>query len=208
MDKRSVNSGFQQMDWVELGVSADHHKLFILQWFELFADDSLDTWQVRTSNVLSLLREVEETIEVSISDYGPAQAALPDLVKEALNSIDRDLVVKKHFPFVRAALEELGSQLQSTSAQQKALESIGRRARVVREAVQRTYRGLLIADLRELLMADGKRREDQLNLTMSLATELAAAGFSTHHLRAVRELLCEPKAPFAERFDALRSTSW
>ena len=220
----------EPVDWTASGVSAPHQQVFVLQWIELFDETSLDTWQVRVNNVRTLLHEIEQVARVALTDYGPAQFAIPELIDEAIGSIDRDIVIREECPYVRLDLEEMkrdsGRSIgrksagegngKPTSSDQRArevdrvpegdserLEAVARRARVLRERVSRIYRPSLIKRLREVLGGDGKRREDQLNLTMSLATDFAALGFSVQHLRAATTVLLNPDSDFLSRFDDL-----
>ncbi len=83
----------QPVDWTLADISEPHHRLFVLQWGELFGEDSLDTWQVRTSNVLSILAEIEEVTRVARTEHAPVQAALEPLLVETLSVLQRDLVI-------------------------------------------------------------------------------------------------------------------
>jgi hypothetical protein len=185
--------------------------LFVLQWREIFGEDFLDTWQVRSSNLLSILREIEDVARVARIDHAPAQAALPALLNEAVASIARDVAIGSAFPFCKDALIELrkdsstGNPADGPLAGSR-LEDIARRCRVLREQVGRTYRDEVIQRLRSLLQDDGKAKEDQLYLTMNLATDLATGGYSLQHLRTVGEELTRGSQPFIERFDQLVSS--
>lgn len=187
-------------------ITEPHHRLFVLQWGELFGEESLDTWQVRTSNVLSILEEVEEVTRVARTEHAPVQAALEPLLAEALGVLQRDLVVAQCFPFCNAELTELRSEVVHDGAlSAPKLEDIARRARVLREQLSRSYRQEAIRLLRALLASDGTKKEDQLYLTMTVATELAREGFTLQHLRAVGDGLVRAGRPFLERVDELFS---
>lgn len=211
----------EPIDWTQAGVKEPHHQLFILQWAELFSEESLDTWQVRTSNLLTLLKEIEQACRVATLEFGPARYAIPELIDECLSSIERDLVLKEECPYVRQELSEmagdLGSRPEVDGRRSKEerdassvpdatrLKAVERRAGVLCERVRRIYRPAIIKKLRALLSGDGKQKEEQLLLTMSLATELSAQGFSVQHFRAVGDLLLQGPAGFLERFDNLVS---
>jgi hypothetical protein len=212
----------QPVDWRTAGIEKEHHRLFVLQWQELFRADSLDTWQVRTSNVLSILAEIAEVARVARLDHGPAAASLPVLLEEALSSIRYDLAVSQAFPFCEDALRTLLADVKANGpagrkkpategtespaeapVRASLLEGIERRCRVLREQIGRNYRGEVIALLRTALNGDGKKKDDQRHLTMSLATDLAASGYSLQHLREVGEDLLRGASPFIERFELL-----
>lgn len=212
----------QHVDWTTAGIDQQHHRMFVLQWQELFGDDSLDTWQVRTSNVLTILAEIEEVARVARLDHGPAAASLPPLLEEALSSIRYDLAVSQAFPFCEHALKALQTDLRANGAagrnrpvtegletaadapaRTSILEGVERRCRVLREQIGRSYRGEVIGLLRSALNGDGRKKDDQRHLTMSLATDLASSGYSLQHLRKVGEGLLQGPPSFIERFDLL-----
>lgn len=195
----------QPVDWSAADIPAAHHRLFVLQWAELFGEDYLDTWQVRTSNIIAILGEIEEVTRVAREDYAPVQAALPSLLDEALGVLERDHVVNRSFPSCREAVALMKRDLSaaSESLPLARLEEFARRSRVLREQLSRRYREDSTRYLRETLSGAGQQNEEQLFLTMTFATELARLGFSLQHLRGVGQGLLIPGRPFLDRFDEL-----
>lgn len=195
----------EQPDWEAADITHPHHRIFVLQWIELFDDASLDTWQVRSTNLLSLLREVEAVAHIAATDHPPTVAALRPLADEAIGSAGRDLVMKGDFPWVAHELDELKKRVNELPERPTlgALESIGRTARVIRERIARDYRQHLLARIRAVLSGPGREKEEQMSLTMSLATALAAEGYSLRHLTGVGELLLNPQEPFLDRVEEL-----
>lgn len=196
----------EAIDWTAADIKETHHQLFVLQWVEVFDEGSLDTWQVRSSNLLSILAEIEDVARVASFDHAPAQGALAPLLDEAIGCIERDLVAMLDCPYLREELQEMktGVGLAGGSiADIPRLEAMGRRARVLRERVGRVYRVKLLGRLRAMLAGSGREKEEQLYLTMSLATELASQGYSLQHLRQLVDVLLEPRLDFVARFDLM-----
>lgn len=220
----------EPIEWSVAGITKAHQQLFVLQWIELFAEGSLDTWQVRVHNVRSLLAEIEEVSSVALTDFAPARLALPDLIDEAVGSLARDVVIREECPYVRQDLIEMRQLFgpprapigererretkvapaareqvpdRPFEADNEKVETIARRARVLRERVSRAYSKSVVRRLRELLAGDGQKKEEQIDLTMTLATEFSARGFSLQHLRAAASVLTEGPSDFLERFDSL-----
>jgi hypothetical protein len=46
-------------DWAEWGILDECHQFFCLHWAELFDPQTPDTWQVRSCNIKTILRELE-----------------------------------------------------------------------------------------------------------------------------------------------------
>lgn len=191
----------QTPDWAKLNVPSESHRLLVLQWDDLFSEEGLDTWQVRTSNIRTLLEEFVEATRVA-EGHAPHRHALVDLTAEALDALERDEVVRQHYPFLRGALQKLAH---STSASEPSFPECRRQATVLLGRL-RGYRDHVLADLREVLQAeDAQEKERQLRLTMTLATEFAASGHSLPHLKEAGGLLISSAKPFIERFDDLVS---
>ena len=52
-------------EWAQWSIQEDLQKFLTLLWVELFGESTLDTWQVRTSNVRTLLQELIEAVTVA-----------------------------------------------------------------------------------------------------------------------------------------------
>lgn len=200
--RRKPPFGALAYDWTQLGVPLQHHRLFVHHWDDLFSEVGLDTWQVRTSNVRTLLQEFVQATQVA-EEYPPLTSALEDLIAETLGALERDEVIRRHYPFFRSALTELESMAKGGSRQ--SLSDCRRKATVLLGRID-DYRNHAISDLRTILRDEGsKEKERQLRLTMAVATEFVASGYSLRHLKSAGELLRASKKPFVERFDDLVS---
>ena len=184
--------------WDEVGVEKEHHRVFVLQWDDLFSETELDTWQVRTSNVQTILDEIDQTAEIA-QEVETYRHHLPGLAQEALLIARHDPVLEARYPFVRPTLEELVKDKENF----RDLGHVRRQAAVLRGRLH-DYEANLEADLRALLAHEGgKEKQKQIRLTTGLATSLAAKGHSLTHLRAAGEVLRESSIPFPSRFDQL-----
>lgn len=143
--RRRRQFGAHAHNWSSLGSEHGYHRLLVLHWGDLFSDEGLDTWQVRTSNVRTLLEEFVHATRVA-EDHAPHRHALVDLIDEALNALERDEVVREHYPFLRAALQELGEKVGSGAP---SLGDCRRRATVLLGRM-RDYRDHALADLRSV----------------------------------------------------------
>jgi hypothetical protein len=187
------------INWTKVGVQLEHHRLLVLQWNDLFSEEGLDTWQVRTSTVRTLLEEFIEATRVA-EDHLPHRHALVDIAAEALNALERDEVAKEHYPFLRPSLQELAEKV---GTGEPPLADCRRRATVLLGRL-RDYREHALAGLRTALKReDAKEKERQLRLTMTVASEFVAAGHSLQHLKTAGELLSAGGKSFTERFESL-----
>jgi hypothetical protein len=203
-------------DWQSWGITAEHHKLFVLVWAELFGEDTPDTWQTRTSNIRTILAELLEVLTVS-EHHDRYRHNIPSLLAEALQIVGQDPIALSEFPFIRPYLETV-SKKQSAKANDASTDTAPAHAvasnkdiAALRHQVQvmlghlTTYRAKLVASLRRLLEAGASKENDRLSkLTLALATDLASIGHSTLHLRESLSVVLDPSEPiFAKRFDRL-----
>src|SRR5690554_1520868 len=96
----------------QAGIFNELHKLFVLVWNELFHEQSLDSWQVRSANIRTILSEIVDTVEIAQS-YPPFRHNLKALLSEAIGLTAIDPVVGKHYPFVRSYLESAAKTLKN-----------------------------------------------------------------------------------------------
>lgn len=187
-------------NWDLLDIREDQHRLFLLLWRQLLDDATPDTWQVRSTNVLSLLGEIESVAHIALTEHMPSVAALPRLVEEVKANVRRDHVISEEFPWFQGVLAQLETQTQQLGEGNRAhIEAVSRTARVARERVARTYRANLESHLLKAL-DDSQAKERVLDLTVSFASLLVLEGASLSHLRAVgRECLENAARKFSER---------
>jgi hypothetical protein len=200
-------------EWKNAEISSELHKFFVLLWWELFDEHTLDSWQVRSGNVRTILQEILESIRVA-EDHAPFRHNVPHLLQEALSSCDLDPVFRTHFSFAKQYLTrgrtDSGAKVPADpnsrrdAAQQDELASTASLVRIVLDRSS-DYRQRLIADLRGVLSsASDKEKEQVARLTLSLATELSVTGYSTPYLRQVSKRLLDPSlGHFVQRFDSL-----
>jgi hypothetical protein len=189
-----------EIDWVALGTLSEQHQLFVLAWRQLLDDATPDTWQVRSTNVLSLLRELEAIAVVALMEHEKSAVALAPLLKELKACVARDHVVSSRFPWFESAQGDLTRRVEALGAEKRpGLEEIARQARVAHKRMSRSYRPALEELLVQALDAP-KEKQRLLDLTLSWATFLVLEGFSLTYLRSAgRQCLENPLMPFNAR---------
>ncbi len=181
-------------EWDAFGISAEIHRFFVQLWDGLFDDLVPDTWQVRTCTTSTIIRELLDTIETA-SHHEPFRHDVPILAEESLRTARRDPIIGQRFHFVLRYLERLQANCSN-------LQTASGLCTLVQSGLA-SYREALISRLRELLRETGSKAKGELSaLTLALATELSAAGYSTPYLRGVARAICEdPDPEFLNRLD-------
>jgi len=197
-----------ERDWEEWGVTSEIHKFFILRWQEIFDEETLDTWQVRFSNIRSILDEILNCLEV-VSTVHKYHHNILCLLLEAKTIIANDEVVKKHYPFVGEYLSRLESEYNAKIKNENAVD-VKSFKKVVMVLIGNIsgYQNYLFIMLRKIISSTEPHYKDQLNsLTTLLGTELTNLGYSIHSLRDSFKILTDSGAGnFENRFDKLRDT--
>jgi hypothetical protein len=176
--------------WTAWGVKSDLHRLFCLLWEEMLSDTTLDSWQVRTCNVPTLLAELEQvsTIAQRSDRYKPH---IPPLREELMSALSGDEVAKARVAFLEKELTNDNPQ------------EIARITAVARAHLD-DYGSALASRLRnELAGDDTKKKQDLADLALLFATNLATQPHSLPHLQDAATALRDAKTPdFVDRYDA------
>jgi hypothetical protein len=176
--------------------------MFVLHWQEIFDRRTPDTWQVRTTNFRAILVELIEVIGVCV-EHPLYKHNIPVLLAEARACAKIDPVLNEHFPEALAMLPVDDKVFTGENAGHHQSE-LRRRVQVILGQLQR-YPQVLIQELRTTLSAEDEKPKRRLYyLTMALATEWAAQGYSWSHLSGLTHGLMAPKGGlFIDRFDEL-----
>lgn len=179
--------------WNSAGIVEPIQRFFVLVWSEMFGV-TLDTWQVRTTNVTSALSELVTAVD-RVAEFDGYRHNIPHILEEAEVLSERDPVLKDHYPFVAEYVR----------AMKKHKDQLDRVARTAELLLFRLngYRQTLVRELRTELATPGSTAKERVSkLAMALATDVASAGYSKRYLQATLDhLVAPPQQAFADRFD-------
>ncbi|HZL34155.1 MAG TPA: hypothetical protein VFC78_02525 [Tepidisphaeraceae bacterium] len=188
---------FTENDWLNRGIDNELHRFFLLVWKEIFDELTPDTWQVRTSNILTVLRELIQTVEIA-TEFDGYKYNIPVLLNEAKEMLGVDPVIAKYFPFVTAYLPSATGP----DSFPKDLSALGHTCTVILGAL-RDYHKHAISELRELLLPGNEKEKGLIcRLAMAFAVERLGQGYSIEYLR--RGVDCSIRAArlsFIEKLD-------
>ncbi len=191
--------------WAEWGISEEHHKFFVARWHELFHENTFDTWQVRSTNIHSILEEILLASKV-VEDVHVYHHNISALIEEAENVVKVDSTIKVYFPFVNSYIERIKQAYDEKvkNENNRDLDSFNRLINVLLGNLN-GYKGRVIDSLREVISKRPEKYKISLYyLTMSLAVELRLAGYSITALRSSQDILVDHREPiFIKRLDNL-----
>lgn len=187
----------------DAGITEEAHRFFVLRWKELFDEFTYDSWQVRTTNLQSILHEILESCEVvqKIHSHHPN---IEMLIQEGIGVAKDDCVIKKYFPFSNNYLENLNKiYVENVKNREKFNVAVLERNTRVLLGNLDGYLGYLSQELKDLFKAPGVHYKMELDsLTSYLGVELKNRGYSLDELRnSVKLLLNDEISTFEERAD-------
>ena len=183
-------------EWEKWSIEDECHQFFSLHWTELFDPQTPDTWQVRSCNVKTILRELIDASRMAerVDAY---RGVLRSILDETFAIVKRDAILARYYPFVSDYLESWRKK----EIDEKAVEEIERLAVVVLGNLEGYWKNgvELVAEL--LRKADKGRKKDLYDATMNLAVETVARGRSPNHIRNtfIATVLTPSTKPFLER---------
>jgi hypothetical protein len=175
----------------EWGLDNEAQAFFILRWQDLFDERTYDSWQVRTSNVQTIMAEMLVGLEMARLEP-KSYASLGSLVDEAIEIAKRDLVIRTSFPTVCEMLDGLQRHYKdNTNANNRDLDCLERRTRIISGSL-RKYPFFLTSMIKTRLLNPEKHFKKELyTLTMSHAVWLCSLGYSIPYLRNSWEQLTD-----------------
>jgi hypothetical protein len=178
------------------GLDTEAQLFFVLRWEELFNEYTYDSWQVRTSNLRTILSEMLEVLDMSATSPS-SYSALVALSEEMLEIAKKDIVIREDFSKLLYFLEQTSELIEKNrNDKTRDIDSVRRQIRLVQTFLC-GYREKLLERLNKLLLAPvgslGRNYKIELyGLSMSLAIELASNEFSTAYLRDSWQILIQP----------------
>ncbi len=82
-------------EWSQWNFSFASHRFFILRWFELLDHRTYSSWQVRTSNVTSILHELRDAAKTT-AHVPMHHTNVQPLLEELETVLSYDRVVREH----------------------------------------------------------------------------------------------------------------
>ena len=193
-------------DWRNWGITNEVHKFFLLRLEDIFAENTYDSWQVRTSNIRTILTGIIESCDV-VKKVHHYHHNLKVLLEEAHKIAKNDHILKYSFPFTETYLTKLSGlyENQVKNTEKVNIEPFANLAKVIlgnlsqyRESLQKRIKDHLEKPL------ETKFKIEIYDLALSLGTELLSMGYSTNHCQDCIEKLKDASIPFFhDRFEAL-----
>lgn len=193
-------------DWSQWNVSFPSHRFFILRWFELLDYQTYSSWQVRTSNVTSILHELRDVAETT-ARVPMHHINVQPLLDELETVLSYDRVIRD-----RVAVLEVYSlrlrQLYKTAVKQEKPQGVDEFIRICHVAIAELqgYLDRIFDDLESQLAEENDHSKKSIEkLAMLLAMELKSSGFSREYIHGVsEEILLDSHVSFAARFGQFR----
>lgn len=91
-------------EWKAWGIDDECHQFFCLHWTELSDPETPDTWQVRSCNVKTILRELIDASRMA-DGFDAYRGVLRSILDEAFEIVKRDAILERYYPFVSDYLE-------------------------------------------------------------------------------------------------------
>jgi hypothetical protein len=193
-------------EWAQWNISSSSHRFFVLRWFELLDYQTYSSWQVRTSNVTSILQELRHAGETTVR-VPTHHANVKPLLDELNVVLSYDCVTHDHFPVLAQYSTRL-KELYDTGVKQGKPQALYEFVRICRIAISELhgYLDSIFGDLEsELALEDAHRKKTIETLAMLLAMELKNSGFSREFINSVsEETLLHGREPFSTRFVQFR----
>lgn len=177
--------GFGENLMEKWGLENEAQLFFILRWQELFDLETYNSWRVRTSSVKTIMNELIVGLEMA-QTFPRAFNSLKDLLEEALDIANTDIVIKNYYPLVKTQIENLKKLFEkSDNETNRDLNLLGRHIGLISSQLS-SYTELLFKHVKKVLINPAKEyKNDLYGVSMSLAIELSSNGFLPYFLKKI-----------------------
>jgi hypothetical protein len=191
-------------EWHKYEITNAAHKFFVLRWQELFDEETFDSWQVRTSNLNTILSEINSTVDV-VKRVHSHHVNIEYLLNEAAEIIKKDITLKTLFPFAADYLDKLKESYNSHVKNQNNI-NLAEFQRLINVMIGNlsTYQDKLFRQTHTILAKPPDTfKKDLYTLALNLGVELISQGYSVLALRDSLEIILKPGLTFIKRFEKL-----
>jgi len=194
-------------EWNSWKIADDAHRFFLLRWEEIFNEETFDSWQIRSSNVRTILSEILTAADI-VEKVHVYHHNIGSLLEELRSAVEYDTIIKRYYGFVARSVTELRSAYEQHIRNSQKLDTSALK-RPVRVLLGRLsgYCETLFSEIHKILAAPPpKYKIDIDTLIMLLGVELKSLKYSTTELRNSITILQDPTIPsFADRFLKIKS---
>ena len=192
--------------WQEWGIEKEPHRFFVQRWYEIFSEETYDSWQIRTSNVKTILNEILDAIDV-VGRVHTFHRNIEFLIDEAIKISKKDFIISDFIPYVPDYLLNLKEKYNSDvkNESKKDLPAFKRLVMVLLGHISE-YKKALINALRQMIADPPEKhyKKKLYSLTMALGVELKSEGYSISSLQESHKILTDNTEPyFSNRFEKL-----
>lgn len=175
--------GCNNQDLRSKGVS-EKYTLFFQAWKELTAAKTLDSYQYRVMNTLSVLDELNTVIGARLNRYHATNHNIEECKREVILIIQSDSVLKNHYPMIWKRLIAHLNERAETDSQQKALKyQIEYCYNIIRD----NYFRFLIEDIEKDI--DAAEKKGIIEKTSQLISNCVSMGWSAMALYGLVDIL-------------------
>ena len=178
---------FSDKEWKSWNIMDEMDKFFILRWNELFSDDSYESWQVRTCNVLTILLEIVESAQIA-SKVKSHHTNIKNLLDELKYTAKEDIIVKRYYPNTFLYLDKMIAVYKSESSKNNPDYEHLKKISEVLISIFHDYQDRITQSMRTLFIERPEKYKKELSALLLLyAIHLKSKGFSDEYIRSMSE---------------------
>ncbi len=176
--------------WTQWEIIKESHKFFLIRWQEIFSDDTYNTWGIKSTNIVRIIKEIENIAEI-VERVPQSHKNIKILIDEA-KSI-KDFVIDRHYPLAKRYIENINSVYIEEFKENgnKSTRRIINVTKVLLESL-RDYEVNLKNYIREIIEgSDSKYKIILDSLISSYAVLLFEKGYSLKALQSSTDILTD-----------------
>ena len=199
-----VNMYFYSDDeWRDKNIDTNVFQFLYLRWKELFEEMTYLSWQIRTSDLQSIIWEIFESIDITL-EVSTHHPNILHLCQELLSALDRSKTLQLEKPQLKFLVDKLVETYNnSVKGEERRNIKIFRSLLTKIEPLVWNNKDLLLSEIERIISKSGHEKK-LLDLNLSLlATVLKNEGYSYFYLKSLISKF-EGSSSFHERFSQFK----
>lgn len=195
---------FSDKEWKSWNIKDEMDKFFILRWNELFSDNSYESWQVRTCNVLTILSELVESTQIA-SKVNSHHTNIKNLLDELKYTVKEDIIVKRYYPNASLYLDKITKVYNVESSKNNPNYEHIKKISEILISTFHDYQDRITQSINQLFNERPEKYKRELSALLLLyAIHLKSRGFSDKYIRSKSaSLQSDGNDDFSERIKLL-----